>query len=828
APLKAWFLSRYGFVPTTTTQIVNLNWDTVLNGRFLTQLYTNAGIRLDAPLAAMRFINVFADFKVLPRSHAAWAGSFYGTERVYQMDLDGRPLRRALDGAAEWKRFANDVAQYAVSGFNLWGTERIFDYVPPATTDCGVGDVAEAVLCLKGLTLDAFVNVQFQSSLHPLTNADDKAAVAAWRSSLFTNLDSCLARRAALLQTASTPQAALVQLATELATQYNLSLVNIAGTKLLFATTTFLEGYLDISGQRAGAATYEISGRDLTGVILGGSGFLDSIFAPRETAWWCSIQYVDPATGHPNAAQCFERVGATLPAFFVGKYLTVYSGSRYNDNADFEAGISTGNLTAYHYKRHTVGALADVRLAALGNRTTWADWIKVAIAAVAQQPVDKSDAIEELCLVGDGCFSACMNETASGGTTYTYMRGGTCVTMIDTVMIPLTELYADLACLGFGSGTSAVQVTYISADSQRHTKVRYGAASPMAIIMCFVGGRIPNGDYYPSFLIDMLAQGTEASIVVTTSNGSEAIMLNFIALVSLVGYIFFLFWVVLSAVRSELWLRRQSSAIENVVQMRNSLHKCNLSTRVWMLQRTAMRITGFLGLVAWHIGASRARCQWVPASISSVSETPVYACDVDPFGHVTSANECVRLFAYAWVFFALTFMDRMPGITVHTTGYGVAVLLLCLLPLSLWAVVLAEAWRWRAGVPAVAWIHSQLFLALLWLAVIALMRSRLAHPYITLVDHCLYKIGMRKQVIDSNSPFRALVGEYFWTHATLHREGPTAYLPLNLLLQTPNIDLSCIRQHEYWVSESRQPPTETTQHPSWVHTHVCYYVRIRK
>ncbi|KDO21595.1 hypothetical protein SPRG_21269 [Saprolegnia parasitica CBS 223.65] len=797
APLKAWFLSRYGFVPTTTTTIVNLHWDTVLNGKFLTQLYTTAGIPLATPFTATRYLNVFLDFKILPRSIGTWAGSYAGTETVYQMDLDGRPLRRSLDGAAEVAAFNAALSAFTASGFNLWGTELIRSYVPPTTSFGSLQDVAEAVLCLKGMSLETFVNVQFKSSLNPLTSPSDAAALAMWRAQLFPHLSPM------------TPAAGVVALAKELASTYNLSLANIAGTKQLFAPTTFLDGFIDISGQSSGAATYEISGRDLFATLLGGSGYINSIFAPRETAWWCSIQYVDPTTNAPNRTQCFERMSVALPAFFVGKYISLNSGSRYVDNADVVAGSTIGNLQSYHYKHHEVQPLASIKLATLGNRTTWAAWIPEVIATVAQTPVDTSDAIEELCFVGDGCFAACLNETASGGTTFTYRRGGECVGTIDTITVSLNELYADLACLGLGTGTAHVQVTYIGSTGVRSTRVASQAASPMAILACIVGGRVPNGDYLPSNFIDMVSRGTEASLVVTSSNGSEAIMLNFIALISLLGA----------------WIQRLPPT-ENKMQLRFSMAKCTVSSVVWMIHRNSMRITGFLGLVAWHVGASDCHCNWKPSH--DVRIDPIYGCTNDPAGHFGNFSEWIRLLSYAWVFFALVYMDLMPGIGSNIKGYATAVILLSLVPLAFWAYVIAELWQLRAQWSWLAWMHSQLFLILFWLAVCALMRSRLALPYRRFVDWCLYRIGMRKQSIDRQSPFRTLIGTHFWTPVALFQPEDVVYVPMSVLLKTKGIMLENIADHTYYtygVDPDRDDVSKKPRsHPDWVLTQLEYYV----
>ncbi|KAF0714315.1 hypothetical protein As57867_003914, partial [Aphanomyces stellatus] len=275
----------------------------------------------------------------------------------------------------------------------------------------------------------------FPSPLHPYTNADDANALAVWRARQFPHLTQCLARRAQLIQSSSSPQAAVVTLAQELAAAYNVSLVNIAGYGQLHAVQTFLDGFVDVSGLRSGSLVYQISGPNTFSVLTGSSGHMDSLSSPRETVWWCSIQYIDPVTGTPNATQCFEKVGSTLASFFLGKYVAMYAGTRYVDNGALVKGPTTGAVTAYTYKPQHVVPLKDIRVATqLGNFTAWNALIVNLIANVTSTPPDASNALEELCLVGDGCFSACRNASASAGTTLTYMRGGTCVTSIDTVM----------------------------------------------------------------------------------------------------------------------------------------------------------------------------------------------------------------------------------------------------------------------------------------------------------------------------------------------------------------------------------------------------------
>ncbi len=66
SPFKTWAITTYGFLSFATTRTVLLEWNTVLNGRFLTQLYTTAGIPLPSPLAADRVPEISTTTRPFP------------------------------------------------------------------------------------------------------------------------------------------------------------------------------------------------------------------------------------------------------------------------------------------------------------------------------------------------------------------------------------------------------------------------------------------------------------------------------------------------------------------------------------------------------------------------------------------------------------------------------------------------------------------------------------------------------------------------------------------------------------------------------------------
>ncbi|KAF0696294.1 hypothetical protein As57867_012879, partial [Aphanomyces stellatus] len=505
-----------------------------------------------------------------------------------------------------------------------------------------------------------------------------------------------------------------------------------------------------------------------------------------------------------------------------------------------------GAVTAYTYKPQHVVPLKDIRVATqLGNFTAWNALIVNLIANVTSTPPDASNALEELCLVGDGCFSACRNASASAGTTLTYMRGGTCVTSIDTVMHDLSDMFADLACFGIGTGTSSIQVTYITRDGKRFQIVANDTAGPLAILACIVGGRLPDIDY-PTFLVDLLGQGTQAMLVMASNNGSEATVINFISLVSLGGYVYYFVRLAIYLYHTIAWVKAWPDHGSTRKQVVFSVVNSSVSTVIWGHYSTSMRCIGFMSLLEWHIGATDNHCYW-DASIDDIAMDASYVCTLHPYGHVGSTAELVRLFAYAWVFFALTFMDRMPGIAIAARGYVIAVLLLGLVPLSFLAILVAHICLVRANSPALRFVHNQLWLGLAWLAVIMLLRTRLSHPYVALVERCLRAVGIQKQAIHSASPFYYMIGPHFWTEKQLVRHEPLVYLPLSLLIETKSIDLFNVFDHEYYACEGGSLDTKwkphgpsiikleshpshhvKSQHPSWITDQAEYYVRVAK
>ncbi|EQC25694.1 hypothetical protein SDRG_16432 [Saprolegnia diclina VS20] len=738
SPFKTWAITAYGFVSFATTRTVLLEWNTQLNGRFLTQLYTNAGIPLPSPVAADRYINVVLDFLVLPRSQFVWAAS----------PIDKGPFLRST--------LAAPVA----------ATSPPTPYVAPVVHNCRLAGVTEAVLCLQGVAANADLSATYPS------------------------LSTCLIRR----QTIVAQGGSLVDVATELAADFDLDGTHVAGVPLLFTPVTFMDGYISLSGERSGLATYRIYGRPPS------PNNQVNVLSPVATA-------VAACLAQPGDATCVD----TSAAAFLGNALLEHQ-SEYLDNAAFTL-ASAPNVFVYIPRKQA--ALADVEYVSPGNLSAWNGLFKQLVATVMNAPIVKSDALEELCLVGDGCFGVCMNETASGGTTLTYMRSGVCVAAIDKVAHGLVDVYVDMKCFGLGTGTSSVKVTYLSADGVRRTVIANNTASPVAILACFVGGRAPQSDY-PSFVMDMLTQGTQAEIVVTYSNGDEAMIINFIALLSLAGYGYYCVCICFYLRELLCWLWRSA---KREPQLLYSVANASISSIVWMHHRTSMKFVGFVSFLAWHIDAAKLHCAWA-ASIDEMATDATYSCSVDSLGHLDGANALVSLVSFAWVFFALVYMDLLPGVTIHTRGYLVTTLLLGVLPLSLLSFLMAELCKLRLALPGFAMVHEYLFLALLWGAVMALLRtSVLLAPTLTLLEAALRVVGVRRQAIHPESAWADAIGPSYWVHDSGYRRAPVYYVPLSLLMETPYLDVRNVVDHAYVGTGVRRHG----DHPEWV-AYQCEYM----
>ncbi|OQS07319.1 hypothetical protein THRCLA_00668 [Thraustotheca clavata] len=410
------------------------------------------------------------------------------------------------------------------------------------------------------------------------------------------------------------------------------------------------------------------------------------------------------------------------------------------------------------YEQPELQGLNQIEYAQIGNLTSWNNLFKQLIAVITNEPFEQRKALEELGLLGGGCFSSCKNASASGGMTLTIKRSGSCIT----------------SCFGLDSGSSNIQLTNLSTD----------------------GVRLPYSDY-PTYLVDMLFAGTQASIVITKSNGSEAIILNFIALMSLTGYEYFFLGISIYLYKTAQWVHKKPRSLKKD-QMLYSIVNCSISSVIWAHYRTSMTFIGFLGLIAYHIDVSRSSCHW-DDSIFDIAQDSLHSCQV---------------------FYALVLMDRMPGIAIYMPGYIVAAILHGLVPFSVLAILVVK-------LQALSLIHNRLLLVLEWCVVITILRTPVSCSYVHLVEKFLTLIGARKQIIALKSPFRAMLGDHYSIESALIQKEDATYIPLSILMETSKIKLQNIHDHQYFVFGLDDVPAPR-EHPSWVSSHLEYYVCVHK
>ncbi|OQR95684.1 hypothetical protein THRCLA_07659 [Thraustotheca clavata] len=304
----------------------------------------------------------------------------------YAKYLSNGYRRCSLNNTKEIDQFNRGIIKFTNSGFNLWRSENILNYIPP--------------------TIDnqmQFTRVQQQTKV--------------------------------------------------MNKQYNRG-----GKNLFLILCNASSVQPNISGSLSGTLSYQISGPD-SQILSASSGFLDAIL----------------------------HGGVLFNTFLLWQISLSDSGTRYVDNDRLIRSETQGNITPYYPKARQIMTLSNVEYPEMGNMTMWNYLFKAIIAEIYNQPVATSSALEELCLVGDGCFSACINASASGGTTLTHMRGG------------------------LEKGTSNVLKTYLTSNGTRQQVMVNNTAGPMAIWACFIGGRAPVINY-PAHLVDIISQGPQTTL----------------------------------------------------------------------------------------------------------------------------------------------------------------------------------------------------------------------------------------------------------------------------------------------------------------------------
>ncbi|DBA03120.1 TPA: hypothetical protein N0F65_003367, partial [Lagenidium giganteum] len=251
SPIKSWILSSYELISNDSIQSEEMQWMHSLDAQFIQSLYEDANVPLDYPGQAKRFVNVYIDFMVQPMS-LNWAP--YVNARHNDPSI-GRYCRSGLRPKREKQLAA--IALYDHVDFVLW--DHPITHVIPDQANCSVIEVAEAMMCIKGINASGIVNLEWSTGIPP---TDPKLApgLQIWQDLLMPDLETCLARRRELMSDNTLNEHPLNVLTQEIATNYSLDPYGLAGKTNLYAEVQVQEGFIDMSGNLSGVRRARLSG----------------------------------------------------------------------------------------------------------------------------------------------------------------------------------------------------------------------------------------------------------------------------------------------------------------------------------------------------------------------------------------------------------------------------------------------------------------------------------------------------------------------------------------------------------------------------------------
>ncbi|GLE10622.1 hypothetical protein PINS_up022839 [Pythium insidiosum] len=644
SPFKQWALSRYGLIASDVTVSRTVAWNTVLDPAYVEFLYDHAGVPLDRRGEPRMLINVFIDFMIVPKA-TRWG---HLLNDMANDQYAGRYCRAGLEPNVQAQLAAID-ANFS-TGVTLWNGQLMTDFVPDQATGCAVGEVTEAVLCLKGINASTLVNLEWSAGVDP-RDPEIHDGLHAFQALLFPNLSACLARRTHLVAHWGR-DAGLVRLTAELATNFSLELRNLAGTGNLYAPFRQRAGFVDLSGMRSGERVTLMMGNVLDRSMNNLDGNNGVLVAARETLWWCILSR--PAHFATFRA-CVEHYARALPAFQVGFYLRSPASSRYAENRLFSGPTPHGSLSRFEFLSDRVRvAFAHDQLPRESLTTgVYGHYKAIQAEAVAREfnGTDRTavaNAVFEHCLVADGCSEACQNQSADGSWTVAFRRSGDCLHRTVPPGLLNARGFTSARCFGNGSADGRVQVTLKAGAIPTVTNTTRGpvslfvyerAARPGNVLACIIGGRVPretdDDDYLPTYFYDMVFAGANTVLTTSFRAGSELLLVNIYALVILVGSLFYSVCVAHEHIRvfgRFAW--RQRSLLRSP-SLLFSLVDADLVAATWQRHYAALQLLGALGLVTWYIGAVETRCAWflqqreittdaLALAIADVS--PHYAC----------------------------------------------------------------------------------------------------------------------------------------------------------------------------------------------------------
>ncbi|KAJ0409287.1 hypothetical protein ATCC90586_007565 [Pythium insidiosum] len=824
SPFKNWYLSRYEISGAEISLNFGMNWWDELDYKYVKFLYDEAGVpcflREGQPT---RLVNVYTDFMVLPRS-TKWA---HGISKWHQDALVGRYCQAGLLPQRDAQAAALQSAITNPS-FQLWG-KLVTNYIPDQR-NCPLNQVPEAVLCLKGYNASQLINLEWSTGRDPSDPAIH-SALSAWQQLVLPSLKDCIARREWLVTQAyaGDRDAALLALANELATNYSLNPFGYAGKKSLVRVFYHRAGFVDVNGYLSGVRKVSLSGSITERNRNNYDGDMNAVTAVREAMWCCLLDTTLPPS--PSFEACLVREGLRLPALFLGDKLFRTKeelADRFIDDITLVQGQVRGvnglTMTQWNYVPQPSEPLAVTYLET-GNmssvETAYQNLIDFPLVfevggGISPAPSTPSPLVVEYkCIYQPGCETACRNNTDR--TTAMYMvyavrKSGTCYRERFPPELINRNGFVSRECYGIGKGSSTL---FFKLDTNATAKHGWqgapafveipNVADPNAILACIMGGRVPvKGDApFPSGFQNMVSLGTGMVLTVIFGDGSERVLSNMYALVSLAGATMYAGFVLLETWRmSELVRRAYATTRSGLVrrQVSHSIAITTLSFRVWRLHYPYLCMIGFFTVFSWLLGASNTLCSWyvgdrraseIKAEEMNLAVIPEYVCrGGDPVGHLSSGMELVRLLSTASVVcFIMLGRQHMVGASRMAVTLTMALFFYGFIPSLTIPWVVIGLNRLRLLNKGLALIHNQLVVGLLCGLMLAGWKRCLPLYDRVFVLPLLRLCGQRGQKIVRGVATRdiVVVHEYFgglevyWTKVEDNER--TEWIPLSVFVE---------------------------------------------
>ncbi|KAJ0398732.1 hypothetical protein ATCC90586_008659 [Pythium insidiosum] len=863
SPVKNWTLSRYEISSTEVAMNFGMNWWDELDFKYVKFLYDRAGVPCFLKDGEpTRLVNLYVDFMVLPRA-TSWA---HGISAWHQDALVGRYCQASLVP----QRDAQGIALQELlprANVQLWG-KTVRHYIPDQT-ECHVNEVPEAILCLKGLNATQLLNLEWSTGRDP---ADPVVyeAMAAWQRLVLPSLDACIERREWLRLQHETLDDALLALARELASNFSLNPYGYAGTKNLIAVYDHRAGFLDVNGRLSGMRKVSLSGSITERNRNNYDGDMNAVTALREAIWCCLLDASIPPSA--SLKSCLLREGRRLPAIFLGDKLFRSKeelANRFIDDVTLVQGVPGGSagreLTEWNYRPTPAEPLPVTYLRAgnmSGVEAAYRDRIDFPLvfeygrAPVGTPSTASPIVVQYKCIYEPGCAGACHNNTDR--TTAMYMvyavrKSGTCYRERFAPELINRNGFVSRDCYGIGSGTNTMFFKLDPNATATHGWTNAPAfveianvADPNAILACIMGGRVPvkgdapfpsgfhnmvslgtgmvlTGDApFPSGFHNMVSLGTGMVLTVIFGDGSEQVLFNMYALVSLAGAVMYAGYVLTEATRMfrlqqatrMFRLQRRAAAqtqrARAVQQVRFSITVTTLSFRVWRLHFSHLSLFGFFTVFSWILGSSKTLCSWysdggrvieLSPGTMDLSVVPEYRCHGGScVGHFASAMEIVRLLATASdLCFILLGSRHMIGASRAAATQTAAYIFYGALPAIFLPMVVIGFNNLRLMSPTLQLLHNQLFVALATGLVITLLKQLLVMYDRVALARVLALLGQSPQKIERGSTSSAVAamrqfhGGPSTGNVAVPREKVTSWVPLSALIEFMTAEeLECI------------------------------------